>query len=530
MDKPRVLVADPISPKGVELLESGGQLLVDVKTGLKESDLVAIVAQYSAIVVRSQTKITARVIEAAKQLKVVGRAGVGVDNVDVESATRRGVIVMNTPGGNTISTAEHAFSLLVSIARNIPQAHASVKAGKWDRKTYEGIELHGKTIGIFGMGRIGTEVARRVIAFGMRAIAYDPYLSPSRARSLQVELFEDLDQVLAQSDFVTMHMPLTAETKHLINADRIAKMKRGARIVNCARGGLIDEQALFDGLQSGQIAAAALDVYETEPPPADFPLRVLPNVVFTPHLGASTVEAQESVGIEIAEAIRSVLLEGVIRNAVNVPNIDAKTLAVIAPYLTFGEKLGRFLRQVAPKRCEMLTINYSGKVNEFETSPISRYILKGFLEEAGGEDVNPVNVTSLAQTLGLKTVETKDSAAGEFTDLVDLQAVGHGETVSVAGTFIGASPRIVRINGRHVEARSVGVLLLLENNDVPGIVGQIGTVLGAHAVNIANMSLSRDHRGGEVLTVLNLDSVPDETILESILTNPNIRSAKVVRL
>jgi D-3-phosphoglycerate dehydrogenase len=530
MDKPKVLVADSISPKGVELLESGGQLLVEVRTGLKENELLAIVAEYSAIVVRSQTKITSRVIEAAKQLKAVGRAGVGVDNVDVDAATRRGVIVMNTPGGNTVSTAEHAFSLLVSIARNIPQADASMKAGKWDRKSFEGVELHGKTIGIFGMGRIGTEIARRVIAFGMRAIAYDPYLSPSRARSLQVELFEDLDQVLAQADFVTMHMPLTAETKHLINADRIAKMKRGARIVNCARGGLIDEKALFEALQSGQIAAAALDVYETEPPPADFALRELPNVVFTPHLGASTAEAQESVGIEIAEAIRSVLLEGVIRNAVNVPNIDAKTLAVIAPYLAFGEKLGRFLRQVAPKRCEMLSINYSGRVNEFETSPISRYILKGFLEEAGGGEVNPVNATSLAATLGLKTVETKDSAAGEFTDLVDLQAVGHGETVSVAGTFIGASPRIVRINGRHVEARSVGVLLLLENHDVPGIVGQIGTVLGAHSVNIANMSLSRDHRGGEVLTVLNLDSVPDETIIESILTNPNIRSAKVVRL
>jgi D-3-phosphoglycerate dehydrogenase len=530
MDKPKVLVADPISPKGVELLQSGDRLLVEVKTGLKEGELLTVAPEYTAIVVRSQTKITAKVIEAATQLKVIGRAGVGVDNVDVDAATSHGVIVMNTPGGNTVSTAEHAFSLLVSIARNIPQAHASVKAGKWDRKSYEGVELHGKTIGIFGMGRIGTEFARRAIAFGMRPIAYDPYLSSSRARSLQVELFEDLDEVLAQSDFVTMHMPLTSETRHLINADRIAKMKRGARIVNCARGGLIDEKALFDALTSGQIAAAALDVYEIEPPPADFPLRTLPNIVFTPHLGASTVEAQEGVGIEIAEAIRSLLLEGVIRNAVNVPNIDAKTLAVIAPYLAFGEKLGRFLRQVAPKRCEVLSINYSGKVNEFETSPISRYILKGFLEEAGGGEVNPVNVTSLAKTLGLKTVETKDSAAGEFTDLVDLQAAGQGETVSVAGTFIGSSPRIVRINGRHVEARSTGVLLLLENSDVPGIVGQIGTVLGAHAVNIANMSLSRAHRGGEVLTVLNLDSVPDETILESILANPNIKSAKVVRL
>src|ERR1700758_4010219 len=268
MQKPKVLVADTISPKGIELLESGGKLLVEVKTGLKENELLAIAGEYSAVVVRSQTKITAKVIDAAKRLKVVGRAGVGVDNVDVDAATRRGVIVMNTPGGNTVSTAEHAFSLLVSIARNIPQAHASMKAGKWDRKSFEGVELHGKTIGIFGMGRIGAEIARRAIAFGMRAISYDPYLSPSRARSLQVELFEDLDQVLAQADFVTMHMPLTPETKHLINAQRIAKMKRGARIVNCARGGLVDEQALYEALRSGQVAAAALDVYEIEPPPA----------------------------------------------------------------------------------------------------------------------------------------------------------------------------------------------------------------------------------------------------------------------
>lgn len=529
MDRLKVLVADSISPKGIDLLSEGGQLLVDLKTGLKEDDLLGIVADYSAIVVRSQTKVTAKVIDAAKKLKAVGRAGVGVDNVDVDAATRRGVIVMNTPAGNTISTAEHAFSLLVSIARNIPQAHGSVKAGQWDRKSYEGVELHGKTIGIIGMGRIGTEISRRAIAFGMRPIAFDPYLSPSRARSLQVELFEDLDDVLSRADFLTLHIPLTTETQHLIDSNRMLKMKKGARIVNCARGGLIDESALYEALKSGRIAAAALDVFETEPPPADFPLRTLPNIVFTPHLGASTAEAQESVGLEIARSIRSVLLEGVIRNAVNVPNIDAKTLAIIAPYLQFGEKLGRFLRQVAPKRCETLAINYSGKVNDVETSPISRYVLKGFLEEAGGQEVNPVNVTSLAQTLGLKTIETKESAVGEFTDLVELEAHGQGETVSVAGTFIGASPRIVRINGRHVEARPSGVLLLLENNDVPGIVGQIGTVLGTHGVNIANMSLSRDHRGGEVLTVLNLDSAPDESIISAILTNSSIKTARVVR-
>lgn len=530
MDNLKILVADSISSKGVELLQADGKLLVDVNTGLKEIELLNIVADYAAIVVRSQTKITAKVINAAKKLKAVGRAGVGVDNVDVEAATSRGVIVMNTPGSNTISTAEHAFSLLVSIARNIPQAHASVKAGKWDRKSYEGIELHGKIIGILGMGRIGTEISRRAIAFGMRPIAYDPYLSTSRARSLQVELFESLNDVLARADFLTLHMPLTSETKHLISRDRILKMKRGIRIVNCARGGLIDEQALFEALQEGKVTAAALDVYETEPPPAKYPLRDLPNIVFTPHLGASTAEAQESVGIEIAEAIRSVLLEGVIRNAVNVPNIDSKTLTIIGPYLTFGEQLGRFLRQIGPKRCESLAINYSGKVNDVETSPISRYVLKGFLEEAGGQEVNPVNATSLAKTLGLKILETKENVTGEFSDLVELQVTAGNEIVSVAGTFIGASPRLVRINGRHVEARPVGVLLLLENNDVPGIVGQIGTVLGQHHINIANMSLSRDHLGGEVLTVLNLDSTLDDSIIAEILENPNINTAKVVRL
>ena len=530
MGNKKVLVADAISPRGIEALAAGGDLIVDVRTGLKESELLEIIPEYAALVVRSQTKVTAKVVAAARALKAIGRAGVGVDNVDVEAATRRGIIVMNTPGGNTVSTAEHAFSLLVSIARNIPQADASVRAGKWDRKSFEGVELNGKTLGILGMGRIGTEIARRGIAFGMRPIAYDPYLSPSRARSLQVELFEDLNEVLARADFVTLHMPITGETKHLLDRDRLALMKKGVRVVNCARGGLIDEVALYDALQSGQVAAAALDVFEVEPPPADFPLRQLKNVVFTPHLGASTLEAQESVGIEIAEAIRSVLIEGIIRNAVNVPNLDAKTLAIIGPYLDLGEKLGRFLRQVSPRRCEKLHINYSGKVNQAETSPISRYILKGFLEEVGGQEVNHVNVTSLAQTLGLKIIETRESATGEFNDLVELRGYFGDDESSVAGTFVGSSGRIVRINDRYVEALLIGVLLVLENDDVPGIVGQVGTVLGEHHVNIADMSLSRDKLGGKALTVLNLDSAPSEEILQALLANPAIKNAKVVRV
>ena len=471
MDKLKVLVADPISPKGVEDLRSDGAFDVIFQTGLKEEQLLEIIPDCAALIVRSETKVNARVLEAARALKVVGRAGVGVDNVDVEAATARGVIVMNTPDGNTISTAEHAFSLLVSVARTIPQASASVVAGLWERKKFQGVELYGKTLAILGMGRIGSELARRAIAFGMRVLAYDPYMAASRARALQVELIENLDDILPRADFISMHMPLTPETKHMLDARRLALCKPGVRIVNCARGGLVDEAALLAALASGQVAGAALDVFETEPPPADFPLRADPRMVFTPHLGASTAEAQESVGIEIAAAVRAALLEGVIRNAVNAPSLDAKTLAVVGPYLDLGAKLGKFLAQTAPnRRAESLTINYSGRVNEADTGPVTRAVVKGFLELAmGAESVNTVNALARARERGLKVVETRQNAPGDFTDLLEVSVGGEGETASVAGTFFGAKPRIVQINGQHIEARPEGVLLLLENRDVPGM-------------------------------------------------------------
>ncbi|HWL51447.1 MAG TPA: phosphoglycerate dehydrogenase [Chthoniobacteraceae bacterium] len=530
MSVPKVLVADPISERGVEELAAGGLLEVVVKTGLKEEELLKIIGEYSALVVRSQTKVTAALLAAAEKLRAIGRAGVGVDNVDVDAATRRGVIVMNTPGGNTVSTAEHAFSLLMSLARNIPQAHATVKAGRWDRKKFEGVELYNKTLGILGMGRIGTEVAQRAMAFGMKVMAYDPYLSASRARAMQVEVVDKLDDLLPHVDFITMHMPSTPETHHMLDARRLALAKKGVRIVNCARGGLVEETALYEALQSGQVGGAALDVYEVEPPPADFPLLTLPNVVLTPHLGASTAEAQENVGIEIAQAIRAALLEGEIRNAVNMPNIDAKTLAAIGGFLELGDKLGRILSQIAPKRAEKLEISYSGKIADLNTTPVSRAILTGFLKVVGGSDVNTVNAPALAETLGLKVSEVRVGSQGNFNELIEVAASCNGQRASVAGTFFGKTPRIVRLNDRPVEARPSGVLLLLENRDRPGIVGHFGTILAKYNVNIAAMSLSRNQAGGEALTVLNLDTPPQNEVLEALLAVDDIHSAKVIVL
>ena len=530
MNKPKILVADPVSERGVAELQEGGLLEVTVKTGLKEEELLKIIAEFDGLVVRSQTKVNARVIEAAKQLKVVGRAGVGVDNVDVEAATKRGIVVMNTPGGNTISTAEHAFSLLMSISRNIPQADASMKAGKWDRKSFEGVELYGKTLAILGMGRIGTEIARRAIAFGMRVYAYDPYLSASRARSLQVELVERLDEIVPLADYITMHMPLTDETRNMLNAERLAKTKKGVRIINCARGGLVDEQALYDALKSKHVAAAALDVYEVEPPPAEYPLRSLPNVVLTPHLGASTAEAQENVGIEVAQQIRAMLLSGEVRNAVNMPSVDAKTLAIIGPHIRLGAKLGALLSQIAAKRCDTLNIHFTGKLNDHDTTPITRAILKSFLRAASGGDANEVNAPDFARQLGLKVTESRESNGGDFAELIELTATGEGGWVSVAGTFFGSQPRIVKMNGRHLEARPEGVLLIYENKDRPGMVGWIGNLMGKYGVNIANMSLGRNEAGGLALAVLNLDSVPTEAVLKELLAEADIRSAQVVQL
>jgi D-3-phosphoglycerate dehydrogenase len=527
-----VIVCDPVSPKGIALLQQRPEFKVTtLKQRLSEAELLPLVADAVALVVRSETKITRALIDAAPKLRVVGRAGVGVDNVDVEAATKRGIVVMNTPSGNTISTAELTFSMLMAMARKIPQAHASMKAGEWNRKAFQGTELHNKVLGILGMGRIGGEVAKRALAFGMRVLAYDPYLALSRAKALQVELVE-LDQVYAQSDFITVHMPMSEETKGMVNAAAFAKMKKGARVLNCARGGIINEADLLAALKGGQIAGAALDVYETEPPPAQFPLRDLPQVVMTPHLGASTEEAQENVGIEVAEAITDYLLHGAVRNAVNLPNLDAQTYAQVKPYLLLGEKLGRLLAQLAPRRNDRLVVTYGGKATQAPTDPITRSVLKGFLELAGGQEVNQVNVRTLAAARGLLVEEIKSNEETDFNEWLHVAVISGGEKHSAGGTIFGARnlPRIVRINSQPVEIVPEGVLLLMRNKDRPGIVGYLGGLMGRHNVNIASMSLSRETPGGEALTVLNLDSVPSPAVLDEIQKDPDITNVRIVKL
>ncbi|MDD2762580.1 MAG: phosphoglycerate dehydrogenase [Opitutaceae bacterium] len=528
----KVLVADKISPKGVQYLRNQPGFEVIEAYNSPPDKLRELVRDVQAIAVRSETKITAEVIAAAPKLQVVGRAGVGVDNVDVTAATERGVVVMNTPSGNTIATAELTFTHMLCGARPVPQAAASMRGGKWDRKSFSGSELYRKVLGIVGLGRIGGEVARRAQAFGMRVLAYDPYLAPSRAKAMQVEQM-DLDPLLRESDYITVHMPLTDQTRYMINAAALAKTKKGVRLFNCARGGIIEEAALIAALKSGQVAAAGLDVYEGEPLAADHELRRLPNVTLTPHLGASTAEAQESVGIEIAEAIADALRGGVIRNAVNVPSIDAATLKVLGPYLDLGAKLGTLVQQIAPAQVDRLGIAYWGRIVDFDANAVTRSIERGFLRRISGEEVNFVNAPVLLQRLGVQVEVIKPASDSDYTELIQVEAVApDGKVYSAAGTLIGKGnrPRIVAINGRDVEVAAEGKLLVLENADVPGMVGTVGTILGKDRVNIADMSLSRLTPGGTAYMVVRVDNEPSPAARQEIKSNPAIKLAKFVQL
>jgi len=528
----KVLVADKISPKGVALLRQQPGLEVVEAYGSSPEKVLELVKDVHAIAVRSETKITAEVFAAAPLLKVVGRAGVGVDNVDVEAATNHGVVVMNTPAGNTIATAELTFTHILCGARPVPQAAASMKAGQWDRKSFSGIELFRKTLGIVGLGRIGGEVAKRAQAFGMRVLAYDPYLAPSRAKAMQVEGVT-LDELLRQSDYITVHMPLTDDTKYMIDEAAFAKCRKGLRIFNCARGGIIKETALIAALKSGQVAAAGLDVFEDEPLAKDSELRSLPNVVLTPHLGASTAEAQESVGIEIAEQIADVLKGGVIRNAVNVPSIDAATMRVLGPYLDLGAKLGTLVQQIAPAQIAQLRVTYWGKLVDLDTNAVTRSIERGFLRRISGESVNFVNAPVVLERLGIKAEVVKSTDESDYSELIGVEAVAaDGTKHSALGTLIGKAnqPRIVGINGREVEVAADGKLLVLENVDQPGMVGTVGSILGRANVNIADMSLSRLTPGGTAYMVVRVDTEPAEDARREIKGHSAIRMAKFVQL
>jgi D-3-phosphoglycerate dehydrogenase len=527
----KILIADRISPIGVDLFKAEDGFEVIEAYGSSPEQILEIVSDVDAIAVRSDTKVNAEVIAAAPNLKVVGRAGVGVDNIDIEAATDRGVIVMNTPTGNTIATAELTFTHMLAGTRPIVQASARMREGGWDRKKFSGSELNGKTLGVLGLGRIGAEVSKRAMAFQMKVLAYDPYLTESRAKSLGIQQ-ASLDEVIENADYITVHMPLTADTKHMLNADAFARMKDGVRIFNCARGGIIDESALVDALESGKVAAAGLDVYEDEPPVEDHPMRGIQNLVLTPHLGASTAEAQENVGIDVAKQMIEALNGGRVENALNMPSVDPQVLEKLAPYITLGEKVGTFSQQLAPDGVEKLSIRYYGKMIELDTLPLTNAIQRGFLREIS-DNVNNVNAPKKIERLGIECEQVKSSAHADYNDLIEVVVTcKDGKTRVIGGTLVGKNqlPRIVLIDGHGVEVNTDATLLVLKNKDVPGIVGFIGLTLGEDQVNIANMSLSRDQGEGFAVSVFELDSVPSEAAAKKITDHEAIEKYRIIKL
>lgn len=525
----KVLVCDDLSPEGLSLFEKAANFKVLVKTKLPVEDLKREIADADACVVRSGTQLTREVIEAAKKLKVIGRAGVGLDNVDVEAASKQGIVVINTPAGNTISAAEHTFCLLMSLARNIPAADASMRRGEWERKKFMGVELYDKTLGILGLGRIGSEVAKRAQAFGMRVIAYDPFLRAEKALQIGVEVV-GLDELYSRSDFLTMHMPLTAENRHMIGEAQLAKMKKSIRLVNCARGGLIDEAALLKALEAGKIAGAGLDVFENEPPKGSALLRH-PRVISTPHLGASTEEAQIAVAVDVAQSIVDFFAGKGTRNAVNMPLVDPEVYEQIKPYLRLAEKLGALQAQLVEGQIHQIDVQYIGQAAEYETTPITVAILKGFLGAILAESVNYVNASVLAKERGIRVTESKATSDTQYANLVRIEVKTDKKSSNVAGTVLSREDiRIVRIDDSDVEAVPEGFMLLISNRDVPGIVGQIGTLLGDNQVNIAGMTLGRNRKGGEAKTLLRIDSPINDKLLVEIKRSKNILDAKLIRL
>ncbi len=525
MGQIKVLAADNLEKEGIEILKNAG-FLVDEKGKLSVEELLQTIDDYDVVIVRSTTKIPASVIEKGKKLKIIGRAGVGLDNIDVEVATGRGIIVMNAPEGNTLSAAEHTFALILAMVRHIPAACNSLKSGKWDRKQFMGTELFGKTLGIIGLGRIGRRVAHYARAFGMNVLGYDPFVSEEEMQELEVGLVT-LEGVCKQADIITLHLPLNKDTENILKEQHFSMMKDGVMIVNVARGGLFEEAVLEKFLRNKKIRAVALDVFSCEPPECRTLLE-LDNVIATPHLGASTKEAQINVARDVCKQIVDALVHKIIKNAVNVPPIDKEVISRFGGYLTLAEKLGLFLGQMIDGMPEELSVEYAGEITNYDTAPLRAYLLKGFCEWF--QPVTYVNAPLVLKEKGVKLVEKKKMSAEQFSNLITAEAVIDGKAYSLAGTVVASEPRVVRIDGYPVEATPEGALLVCRNDDVPGIVGHIGTVLGRKNVNIASMTMGRKIKRGPAITVLNLDQEIDNLTLKEIGKFPGIRATRLVKL
>jgi D-3-phosphoglycerate dehydrogenase len=522
-----------MSPKGIEVFARYPEIEVDVKVGMTPEELISVIGDYDGLAIRSATKVTAEVIAAAQRLKVVGRAGIGVDNIEIPAATTRGIVVMNTPKGNTITTAEHTVSMMLALSRNIPQATASMKAGKWEKSKFMGKELFNKTLGIVGIGNIGTIVADRAQGLKMKVIAYDPFISEERAANLDIELV-GLDELFRRADYISVHTPMTRETRHMINRESFAVMKDSVRIINCARGGIVKEDDLYEALRDGRVAGAAFDVFEEEPPSPDHPLFTLDNFICTPHLGASTDEAQVNVAVAVAEQIADYLCEGTIVNALNVPSVSAEVLKVTGPYLTLAEKLGRFYTQLCTgDQCGLseIRIEYKGSVTEHDTKPITTALLKGLLTPMVGDMVNFVNAPTIAKDRGISVLEAKTEAAGNFSSMILLVGRSGERDYQISGALFGkVEPRIVKVDQFELDAIPEGHLLMIYAHDKPGVIGSIGSYLGQNDINIGRMQFGRDSIGGMSLSLVQIDGSISEEALAGLGELPNIVSVKEIYL
>lgn len=527
---PRVLVSDKLEAPGLDLLRRAG-IELDERHGLAGDVLKEAVRAADGLIVRSGTRVTADLLDDPGRLRAIVRAGVGVDNIDVAAATRKGILVMNTPGGNTISTAEHTVALLMALARSLPAADASLHGGKWERGKYVGTQLAGKTLGVVGLGRIGREVARRAAGLDMKVVGFDPFLAPAGAAQLGLETVSDLDALLPRCDFLTVHTPLTDETRNLIDAPQLAKLPRGARVLNCARGGILNETALADALSSGHLAGAALDVFVQEPPPADHPLLRMPNVVVTPHLGASTVEAQVSVAKEAAQLLIDYLTRGVVGFAVNMAAVDRAELDELRLYVDMARRLGLLHAQMGQGAIQRAVLHYRGEAASQPTRLITAAFAAGLLESRLEQHVNIVNARLLASERGIDIVEQTSSGKGDFTTLLAADLHTDKKTYHAAATLFGNQfLRLVQLGPYRLDAHMDGVMLLFTHRDVPGLIGFIGTIFGKHQVNIAQMTVGRQQAGGEAIAVLNLDTLPPEEALREVRAHPKISSLSVVRL